>query len=199
MTKFGVTETPSRNLQDAALTCQLPDSHTRLKCCMKITWCLLFLDLVYSGVPLIFPPQWKQLIQHHQELLFDLELACAHAQLIAFAALASVSWMCAVFIITSKTPSKLLQWRVSEKPHISSCYVRWSWLWRAGRGMVAFCAFFEKRILWFWGCKRNLRTSRDIIAVAETRAICQWSKTPWTDSWKDTTFGWGQISEVMHE
>lgn len=56
MTKLGMTETPSRNLQDAALTCQLPDSHTRLKCCMKITWCLLFLDLVYSGVPLIFSP-----------------------------------------------------------------------------------------------------------------------------------------------
>lgn len=55
-----------------------------------------FPDLVCSVVPLIFPPQWKQLIQHHRELLFDLELACAHAQLIAFAALASVSWMCAV-------------------------------------------------------------------------------------------------------
>lgn len=82
------------------------------------------LDLVYSVVHLIFPPQWKQLIQHHQELLFDLELACAHAQLIAFAALASVSWMCAVFIITSKSPSKLLRWRVSEKPRTSSYYVR---------------------------------------------------------------------------
>lgn len=141
--------TPSCNLQDAALTCQVPDSHTRLKMLHEDHLMSSFLDLVYSVVPLIFPPQWKQLIQHHQELLFDLELACAHAQLIAFAALASVSWMCAVFIITSKTPSKLLQWRVSEKPHISSYYVRWSWLWHARRGMVAFCAFFEKKMLWF--------------------------------------------------
>lgn len=51
-----------------------------------------FPDSVRSLVPLI-SPQWKQLIQHHRELLFDLELACAHAQIIAFAALASVSWM----------------------------------------------------------------------------------------------------------
>lgn len=114
---------------------------------MKITWCLLLLDLVYSVVPLIFPPQWKQLIQHHQELLFDLELACAHAQLIAFAALASVSWMCAVFIITSKSPSKLLRWRVSEKPHTSSSYVRWSWPWRARKGRVAFCGVSEKKMM----------------------------------------------------
>lgn len=117
---------------------------------MKITWCLLLLDLVYSVVPLIFPPQWKQLIQHHQELLFDLELACAHAQLIAFAALASVSWMCAVFITTSKSPSKLLRWRVSEKPHTSSYYVRWSWPWRARKGRVAFCAVCEQKMLCFW-------------------------------------------------
>lgn len=84
-----------------------------------------FPDLVYSVIPLIFPPQWKQLIQHHQELLFDLELACAHAQLIAFTALALVSWMCAVSSSSHpKAPSKLLRWRVSEKPHISSYYVR---------------------------------------------------------------------------
>lgn len=76
--------------------------------------------------------------------------ACAHAQLIAFAALASVSWMCAVFIITSKSPSKLLRWRVSEKPHTSSSYVRWSWPWRARKGRVAFCAVCEQKMLCFW-------------------------------------------------
>ncbi|XP_016092780.1 gamma-aminobutyric acid receptor subunit beta-2a isoform X2 [Sinocyclocheilus grahami] len=73
------------------------------------------LDLVYSVVPFISPPQWKQLIQHHQELLFDLELACAHAQLIAFAALASVSWMRAVFIITSET---VAMESIGKTPHI---------------------------------------------------------------------------------
>ncbi len=114
------------------VTFQLPHSHTALKILhedhlMSSSSSSSFLDLVYSVVPLIPPPppsQWKQLFQHHQEPLFDLELASAHAQLIAFTALASVSWMCAVFIITSKSPSKLLRWRLSEKPRTSSSYVR---------------------------------------------------------------------------